>query len=115
MTPAAFFASFPEFQDTDAIIVAAKLQAAATRMGMAGDGINVWGPFAPAAAPGQPQSQTTADLAQGNLAAHYLVSSPFGTNMRLDPKSNGRSIYLDVFEDLMYSVCGGFAVAGITV
>lgn len=106
---------FPEFRDTDQTMIAAKLNAASARMGMSGDGQNIWGPFAPIAAPGTPQSMTIADWAQGNLAAHYVITSPFGTALRLDPKSNGRSSYLLVFEDLELSVAGGFLCAGAIV
>ena len=51
------------------------------------------------------------DSAQGNLAAHYLISGPFGTQLRLDPKGNGNSMYMEAFRDLELSVAGGFAVA----
>jgi hypothetical protein len=117
MTPQAFLAAYPEFRQADSVLVAAKLAEAATRMGMAGDGQNVWGPFALPNAPGAPPVQpTTADVAQGALAAHYLITSPFGTGLRIDmSKSNGDSVYLQKFKDLEASVAGGFSVAGVVV
>lgn len=110
MDLANFQAHFPEFRETDPQLVVAKLQAAAARMG--GPDVTVWGGFAQ---PGQ--LPTIADIAQGNLAAHYLIKSPFGTEMRAsaDKNATSRSSYLDVFEDLVQSVAGGFAVSGVVV
>jgi hypothetical protein len=92
MNDADFTRLFPEFAQTDAVLRQAKLLEAATRMG--GPDATVWGPFA---APGTPPF--IADTAQGNLAAHYLIASPFGGPTRLNPKS-GRSTYLDKYEEL---------------
>jgi len=121
MTPNDFMLNFPEFNRTDRLLVAAKLNMAAARMG--GPDVGVWGPFAqPSAAiqsggptvPGGPTPMTIADMAQGNLAAHYLVTSPFGTELRLEP-GNGRSSYLDAFDELCQCVAGGFLVSGVVI
>jgi hypothetical protein len=112
MTPAAFLACYPEFRRTDPTLVTAKLTQAAAQMG--GPDPTVWGPFADVAQPGQPQGQTIADVAHGALAAHLLITSPFGTDMRLDPKSKGRSSYLDVFDEMRLAVASGPQVAGAT-
>lgn len=121
MGPTDFFINFPEFQGmTDPLLVAACLNRAAVAMG--GPNVAVWGSFAtPTPAirsggttlPGGTTIPTTADLAQGNLAAHYLVSSPFGTEMRLQPGGDGRSSYLLEYERLLETVAGGFLVAGV--
>lgn len=113
MTPNDFFLNFPEFKDTDPVLVAAKLNEAATRMG--GPDATVWGAFAtptPATAASGPTKMNIADIAQGNLAAHYLISSPFGTEMRLEA-GDGSSTYLRKFEELEQAVAGGFVVAGV--
>jgi hypothetical protein len=98
---------FPEFAQSDQTYVTAKLSEAAVRMGgniVAGPA-RIWGCFAPSGSP-----PTIADMAQGNLAAHYLISGPYGTELRLDPKGNGRSQYLDKYEELERAQCGPAAV-----
>ena len=112
MTPAQFIAAFPEFgRDVDVTVIQAKLALAATRMG--GPDVGVWGGFQAT----EGGALMTADLAQGNLAAHYLASSPFGSSMvSARPKDgSSRTPYLEVFEELERAVAGGFAVAGVIV
>jgi len=87
------------------MLITAKLQLAAARMG--GPDFSVWPAFDTT---GSAPSMT--DLAQGNLAAHYLISSPFGTETRLDPKDGG-SVYLDAFNDAQEAVVPKFLVAQI--
>lgn len=96
---------FPEFRETDPQLIVAKLQAAAARMG--GPDSSVWGSFAASG-----QNPTLADIAQGNLAAHYLIKSPFGTEMRKADDDSSGSSYFDVFEELQEAVAGGGIVAG---
>ncbi len=110
MDLATFKMHFPEFKETDAQLVVAKLQAAAAEMG--GPDFSVWGPFAqPGALP------TITDIAQGNCAADLLITSPFGTEMRKadEDADSGPTSYRKVFERLQISVGGGFAVAGVIV
>lgn len=105
MTPAAFQQNFGGFADTSEVLIGAKLNQASARMG--GPAAR-WGSYA---AVGQPM--TLADLAQGNYAAHLLQIDPTGNEMRIKPaKSNGRTTYLDAFDDLVAMVCGGPIVAG---
>lgn len=103
-----FLTHFPEFKNTDSRLVDAKLAAAAARMG--GPDASIWGG---PTAPGQPL--TRADLAQGNLAAHYLVTTPFGTEFKLSDDGGKKTPYLDAFEDLQLSAAGGFACSGFVV
>lgn len=109
MTPAAFLQSFPEFADTSSVLVNAKLMQAAAMMG--GPDNTVWPAFA---LPGQPM--TLSDVAQGNLAAHYLALSPFGTEMRLKTRQGSgdgvKTTYWTVWQDCADAVVGGFVVAG---
>ena len=108
MTPDVFLQSFEEFVQVSPIVVQAKLLQAAARMGGASTGEpdpTVWGPVASLG-----QNPTIADIAHGNLAAHYLITSPYGAPMRL--KGSKGSTYLDVFNDLELSVAGGFIVSG---
>ena len=112
LTPAAFLQLFPEFAgQTNPLLVQAKLQLAAARMG--GPDYTVWGQ--PSLTPGATPS--IADQAQAYLAAHLLMASPFGTSTLLaQPKDgSGKSEYLRAFEELELSVAGGFAVAGSVV
>jgi hypothetical protein len=119
MGPGAFLQSFPEFEETRASLILAKLAEAAARMG--GPNTSVWGSFAAqpvatmlATLPLPPVPMLLADIAQGYLAAHLLLTSPYGSEMTLDPKSKGRSSYLDRFEELESGVAAasGFVVAG---
>ena len=110
MTPATFIAHFPEFTETDPGLVSACLARAAARMG--GPDGSVWPSFSSVAG-----TLSLADLAQGNLAAHYLWSSPFGAATMLaasDPKGNAApsSPYWPVWEECCDAVAGGFIVAG---
>jgi hypothetical protein len=110
VSPGDFLRLFPEFRETDGALIAAKLNAAAARMG--GPDFGVWPPFAvPTQPPAPPAQMSLTDLAQGNCAAHYLISSPFGTDMRLEPGGSGRSVYLDLFDELCAAVGGTFVVA----
>lgn len=121
MTPNDFLLNFPEFKGTDRLLIAAKLNEASARMG--GPDQSIWGAYAmptPATQSGGPTQaggptpMTIADMAQGNLAAHYLIISPFGSELRLEP-GNGESSYYAKFEELQQAVAGGFAVAGVVV
>lgn len=105
--PSAFVQLFPEFAETNALLIAGKLQLAAVRMG--GPDSTVWG--ATAAAGQQP---TTADYAQANLAAHMLMASPFGTSTLLAANKGGKAstIYLEEFERMELAMCSGAVVAG---
>jgi hypothetical protein len=105
--PSTFVQLFPEFAETNAILVAGKLTLAATRMG--GPDATVWGPFAQ---PGQ--APTTADLAQANLAAHLLMTSPMGTSTLLAANTGGKvsTAYFEEFERLELAMCSGAVVAG---
>jgi hypothetical protein len=110
LTVQQFFQNWPEFAQTNPVYVQACIGRAASRMG--GPDYSVWGnPTTPTTPPAPPAILTNVDSALGNLAAHYLISGPYGTNLRLDPKGNGRSMYLRAFEDLELTVAGGFAVA----
>jgi len=109
LTPAAFLQSFPEFADSSSVLVQQKLLQSAAMMG--GPDNTVWPAFAK---PGQPM--TISDVAQGNLAAHYLALSPFGTEMRLKPRAGEgdtvKTTYWTVWQDCCDVVVGGFVVAG---
>ena len=111
MSPSTFLLCYPEFAETLSTLIAAKLAQAAAQMG--GPDHSVWGPFAAPVAPGVFPGLTIADVAHGALSAHLVITSPSGTNLRLDPKSNGRSSYLEVYEALQAAVAGGFLVSGI--
>jgi hypothetical protein len=103
---ATFCKQFPTFAQANQDFIQAKLNEAATYMGV---GRNWrWGSFSN---PGQPL--TKADIGQGNLAAHYLISDPAGTEFRLSPDSDGRSIYLDKYEELAKVVGMGPVVSGV--
>ena len=112
MNRSMFLAHYPEFLDTDARLVDAKLAQAAARMG--GPDTSVWGSFAaPTTPPAGPPQPTIADLAQGNLAAHLLVTTPFGTAFKLDDAAAGKKTpYWAEYEVLLESVAGGAIVAG---
>jgi len=86
-----FLTAFPEFADTDASLVNAKLVEASLEL----DLTNTWGPFS---TPGQPQ--TVADTAHGYLTAHKLALSPMGQNARLIPQ-DGVTTYKRHFDDLV--------------
>lgn len=107
MLAADFLKLFPEFAETNPLLVSAKLQLAAARMG--GPDYSVWGP--PSSTPGVTPS--LADTAQGNLAAHLLMTSPFGTSTLLVQKKgdSSKTAYLEAFEELELAVAGGFQVA----
>jgi hypothetical protein len=109
---ATFTQHFPEFAQTAPTLIAAKLAQASAFMG--GPDASVWGAFAtPTAPPAPPPVPTQADIAQGNLAAHYLWSSPFGTVTVVAPgQEPSTSPYLGIFEELRDARCGGFLVAG---
>jgi hypothetical protein len=114
LTVQQFFLGWPEFYETNPAFVLACLGRAATRMG--GPDYTIWGnPTTVSVPPAAPAALTIADSAQGYLAAHYLISGPYGTNLRLDPKGNGKSMYLREFEELELAVAGGFAVASRVV
>ena len=110
MTPATFVALFPEFVETNAVLISGKLQLAAVRMG--GPDTTVWGAFASAG-----QAPTIADLAQANLAAHMLWTSPTGTSTLLAASKGGKvsDTYLEEFERLELAMCSGPVTAGVSV
>lgn len=110
MTLDAFLTLFPEFADTNAVLVQGKLNLAAARMG--GPDGSVWGATA---SPGQPP--TLADAAQGNLAAHLLMSSPFGVSTLLAQPNDGsgKTAYLEAFLEFEQAVAGGIACAGVVI
>lgn len=108
MTPAAFLQSFPEFADTSPTLLVAKLAQAAAVMG--GPDNTVWPAFAKAGKP-----PTVSDIAHGNLTAHYLSLSPFGTEFRLKTKQGtpgNSTTYEVVYQSCCDIVVGGFVVAG---
>lgn len=72
---------------------------------------NPWPPFGTAAAP------SLTDIAQGNLAAHYLWSSPAGGATLLnDVKGKTEdSVYFRTWEEMQNIVCCGGTVAGLGV
>ncbi len=114
LTVQQFFLGWPEFADTNPLYVSACLGRAASRMG--GPDYTVWGQPTTTTTPPLPMAALSlVDSAQGNLAAHYLISGPYGTNLRLDPGGDGKSSYYREFEDLELSVAGGFAVASRVV
>lgn len=108
MDASTFKLHHPEFKETDPQLIVAKLQAAAVEMG--GPDVFVWGAFA-----GPGQNPTTADIAQGYLAADLLITSPFGTELRQAEGAESPSKYRLQFDRLMIAVGGGFAVAGVVV
>jgi hypothetical protein len=109
MTPAAFLQAFPEFSQTLPSLIATRLAFAATKMG--GPDPSVWPNFA---LPGQPPSLS--DMAQGFLCAHFLQTSPFGSEMRIDISENdGNSVYLKEYWDIAVPLTGGMLVAGVGV
>jgi hypothetical protein len=109
MTPAVFLQKFSNFTRTSPNIVANQLEMAASEMG--GPDFSVWPPFAV-----EGQKLTLTDLAHGYLTAHLLQTSPNGGPTRLDPKgTDGRSSYLDRFEEICRGVAGGMVVAGTLV
>ena len=104
-----FLQDHPEFAKTSANLVAKTLARAARKMG--GPDFSVWPSWAN---PGQPLTLT--DDAHGWLTAHMLQTTPFGTEMRLDPKAtDGSSVYWEQYWELALSVAGGMLVAGAPV
>jgi hypothetical protein len=109
LTMQQFLQGWPEFAETQPALVLAALGRAATRMG--GPDYSVWGPPATQTVPPTPPAALTiADTAQGNYAAHILITSPFGTSTVLT-KGKGKDAYMKEFEELELAVAGGFAVA----
>ena len=88
-----FIVQFPEFNQTDAGIVGAALARASRWVDP-----TIWG--------------TVADDGIAYLAAHFLSSSPFGSNTKLAPKTTGSTFggttYGQQFEELRMTVAGGF-------
>jgi hypothetical protein len=111
-----FLQLFPEFRETDAVLVTGKLDLAAARMG--GPDPSVWPPFStPTVPPASPAQPTVTDMAQANLAAHYLMTSPFGVStLMVAPKggkASNRTAYLDAYDELEQAVAVPFLVAGV--
>lgn len=100
-----FRLQYPEFGQTDQTLVQAKLNKATAYMG--GPNVRIWGTYA---TDDQPINQ--ADLAQAALAAHYLATSPFGTETRMQEDGEEKTRYYKEFEDLMYARSGGVTVSG---
>jgi hypothetical protein len=114
LSVATFFQNWPEFAEVNPTFVQAALGRAASRMG--GPDYTVWGqPTTPTVPPAAPATLTIVDSAQGYYAAHLLISSPMGMNLRIDTKAKGKNQYLMEFEELELAVGGGFAVAGSVV
>jgi len=94
-----FLTRFPEFESTERSLVAAKIAEAALFV----DG-TVWN------AGSDPTSGLTMlDLGQGYKAADLLARTAFGRAARMVNKE-GRTTYLDTFEDLQSKVAFGFRV-----
>jgi hypothetical protein len=118
VTPAQFLTFFPEFNQVDnASLIPAKLALAASRMG--GPDVTVWGPFStPTVPPAAPANPTIADLAQGYLAAHLLMTTPYGVSTLLTPKAADgptSTAYLEAFQELETGLCIPVLVAGINI
>ena len=116
LSPATFILLYPEFSETNPLLIQGKLLLAAARMG--GPDFTIWGqPATPTTPPTPPNPPTLVDMAQASYAAHLLMTSPFGTSTLLvQPQSkSSRTPYLDQFEELELAVAGGFQVAGRVV
>lgn len=99
-----FMAEYPEFSQTDPVLIAAKLAEAARWMDSSA---NIWGPFGTSS-----MAATKADDGQKHYAAHLLSQHPFGGATRLEP-GKGRTTYLERFEELRDSLgTPTFLVAG---
>jgi hypothetical protein len=108
MTPAAFSKSFPDLRDASPVVVKAKLAQAAARMG--GPDFGVWPAF------GTDDAPSLTDIAQGNLAAHYLWTSPAGSATLLNQvkgPARANNPYWDVWEECQVMVALGGTVAGM--
>ena len=90
MDVATFQRTFPEFQQTDAGLIQAKLNEAALEIGRA-----AFGSFAASGSP-----ITLADKAQAYLAAHLLTQNPLGQATRSAP-DKGESVYLVEYKRLL--------------
>lgn len=96
---ASFLTRFPEFESTERSLVEAKLAEAALYV----DAV-VW-----AAGTDPTTGLTMYDLGQGYKAADLLGRTAFGRAARMVNKE-GRTTYLDTFEDLQSRVAYGFRV-----
>jgi hypothetical protein len=109
---AQFRTHYPEFKSVPQDYTLAKLIEATIRMGGsttstgANPDMRTWGSYG---APGQPL--TLADMAQAAWAAHLLICSPFGSEVRLSAETTN-SVYKDKWMDYAYAVFGGFLVSG---
>jgi hypothetical protein len=105
MLYAAFVAQFPEFANVPATLIQVHLDAAALELDK-----NVWG--LPGTATPTPTVGTRYDQAHGYLAAHKLALSPYGMNVRLDPKTvdpkTGMTTYNVHFQALVRKFAQGF-------
>lgn len=101
----AFVRQFPEFKNVDATLVQVQLDAAALELDQ-----SVWG--LPANLTPTPTVGTRYDQAHGYLAAHKLALSPYGQNVRLDPKTvdpkTGTTTYNIHFQSLVRKFAQGF-------
>lgn len=105
MQYAGFIAQFPEFKNVDATLIQVHLDAAALELDQ-----NVWG--LPGILTPTPTVGTRYDQAHGYLAAHKLALSPYGANVRLDPKTvdpkTGMTTYNIHFQSLVKKFAQGF-------
>ena len=104
-----FLIAFPEFRGVSVNVIAAKLAAASGQMG--GPDGSVWPAF------GVWPTQTLTDIAQSNLAADILISSPAGSATLLSQvKGTGgpnKTKYREVYDQCEVSVACGGLVAGM--
>ena len=105
MDLAGFVAEFPEFADTNPVVVQAKLDEAARWMDRSSQG---WGPFGTTS-----MASTNADDGQKYLAAHIIAQMPFGASTRMEP-TKGQTTYGDRYIELRDSLgTPTFLVAGV--
>lgn len=102
MDVAGFKAFFPEFAQTDTVIVQGALGEASRMIST-----DAWGPFGTTSA-----ASTKADDGQKWLAGHILATTPFGQATRLEPGKDD-TIYFKRYAELRDSLGFGFVVAGV--
>lgn len=103
-----FFSRFPELAGANKALVGACLDEAKRWIGT-----DVWGSFGTTSL-----ATTQADDGQKYVAAHLIATSPLGLSTLNIPNKDGRTQYLDRFEELQSSlgivgclVAGGFTPA----
>lgn len=102
MDVAGFKAFFPEFAQTDTIIVQGALSEASRMIAT-----EAWGPFGTTSG-----ALTKADDGQKWLAGHILATTPFGQATRLKP-GDGDTIYWKRYAELRDSLGYSFIVSGV--